>query len=381
MVTNAYAPGASDSPFESTDFGGSQLFCAKCTRNQHLFTSSLASYFPPSDDPTDSEYERGYEQFRRSLEDRYPQVCESCEPVVKSRIRRAGYEAKSDHLRRMMDQSRANRESRQARNRSWRSLLLLAGALAYWASIAGQIVWNLISVATLYQPSPSFDYLPETERPPMAPNSVISCVNQSICSQRIPSECSPDLAPTAGLALIAGAFSLWWNPKLRMKIDGMPGKFRGLAEYYQAQLIVMVVRCVFWAVVKDPSASGLEPKLIPAFHALMIVFTILVSIFFSLNFPCANYGSRFCSLDMLSATLVVHSSIGLIIAGKLNSKVLRRLHLYCLSHLCRLVSQDLAEHRRQTLVDSNSASQLINWPRPRLNLRHPSSSRLWLPPI
>ncbi|KAF9250681.1 hypothetical protein DTO006G1_5785 [Penicillium roqueforti] len=289
VVTNAYAPGASDSPFESTDFGGSQLFCAKCTRNQHLFTSSLASYFPPSDDPTDSEYERGYEQFRRSLEDRYPQVCESCEPIVKSRIRRAGYEAKSDHLRRMMDQSRANRESRQARNRSWRSLLLLAGALAYWASIAGQIVWNLISVATLYQPSPSFDYLPETERPPMAPNSVISCVNQSIRSQRIPSECSPDLAPTAGLALIAGAFSLWWNPKLRMKIDGMPGKFRGLAEYYQAQLIVMVVRCVFWAVVKDPSASGLEPKLIPAFHALMMVFTIL-SVLFSRY--VVSYSSR-----------------------------------------------------------------------------------------
>ncbi|CRL27171.1 Protein of unknown function DUF2349 [Penicillium camemberti] len=281
VVTNAeiHAPGASEPPFESTDFGGSQSFCAKCARNQHLFTSSLASYFPPSDDPTDSEYERGYEQFRRSLEDRYPQVCESCEPIVKSRIRRAGYEAKSDHLRRMMDQSRANRESRQARNRSWRSLLLLVGALAYWASIAGQLAWNLISVATLYQIAPNFDYLPDSEQPPATPNSITSCVNQSIRLQRIPSECSPDLAPTAGLALIAGALSLWWNPKLRMKIDGMPGKFRGLAEYYQAQLIVMVVRCVFWAVVKDPSTSGLEPKLIPAFHALMMVFTILSVLF------------------------------------------------------------------------------------------------------
>ena len=290
MVTNAevYAPGVSEPPFESTDFGGSQSFCAKCTRNQHLFTSSLASYFPPSDDPTDSEYERGYEQFRRSLEDRYPQVCESCEPIVKSRIKKAGYEAKSDHLRRMMDQSRANRESRQARNRSWRSLLLLVGALAYWASIAGQLSWNLISVATLSQVSPNFDYLPDTEQPPTAPNSIISCVNKSIRLQRIPSECSPDLAPTAGLALIAGALSLWWNPKLRMKIDGMPGKFRGLAEYYQAQLIVMVVRCVFWAVVKDPSASGLEPELIPGFHALMVVFTILVSMSRPLSFPCAN---------------------------------------------------------------------------------------------
>ncbi|KGO76832.1 Protein of unknown function DUF2349 [Penicillium italicum] len=291
VVTNAevHAPGASESPFESTDFGGSQSFCAKCARNQHLFTSSLASYFPPSDDPTDSEYERGYEQFRRSLEDRYPQVCESCEPIVKSRIRRAGYEAKSDHLRRMMDQSRANRESRQARNRSWRSLLLLVGALAYWASIAGQLAWNLISVATLSQTSPNFVFLPDTEPLPMAPNSVISCVNQSIRLRQIPSECSPDLAPTAGLALIAGAISLWWNPKLRMKIDGMPGKFRGLAEYYQAQLIVMVVRCVFWAVVKDPSASGLDPKLVPAFHALMMGFTI-VSVLFSRYI--VSYSSR-----------------------------------------------------------------------------------------
>ncbi|KAJ5514784.1 hypothetical protein N7463_004336 [Penicillium fimorum] len=291
VVTNAevYAPGASDSRFESTDFDGSQSFCAKCTRNQHLFTSSLASYFPPSDDPTDSEYECGYEQFRRSLEDRYPQVCESCEPIVKSRIRKAGYEAKSDHLRRMMDQSRANRESRQARNRSWRSLLLFVGALAYWASISGQLAWNLISVATLSQVSQNPDYLSDTGRPPMTPNSVISCVNQSIRFKRIPSECSPDLAPAAGLALIAGALSLWWNPKLRMKIDGMPGKFHGLAEYYEAQLIIVVVRCVFWAVVKDPSASGLEPKFVPAFHALMIIFTIL-SVLFSRYI--VSYSSR-----------------------------------------------------------------------------------------
>ncbi|KAJ5162931.1 Protein of unknown function DUF2349 [Penicillium coprophilum] len=291
VVTNAevYAPGASDSPFESTDFGGSQSFCAKCARNQHLFTSSLASYFPPSDDPTDSEYERGYEQFRKSLEDRYPQVCESCEPIVKSRIRKAGYEAKSDHLRRMMDQSRANRESRQARNRSWRSLLLFVGASAYWVSIAGQLAWNLISVATLSQVSQSFDHSPDTGRSPMAPNSLVSCVNQSLRFRRIPSECSPDLAPTAGVALIAGAASLWWNPKLRMKIDGMPGKFRGLVEYYEAQLIIMVVRCVFWAVLKDPSASGLEPKLIPAVHAVMILITV-VSVLFSRYI--VSYSSR-----------------------------------------------------------------------------------------
>ncbi|CAG8058062.1 unnamed protein product [Penicillium olsonii] len=268
VVTNAeaHSPGG-PSPSEPANSNEPPLFCAQCTRNQHLLTSSLASYFPPSDDPTNSEYERGYEQFRRGLEDSYPQVCESCEPVVKQRIRKAGYEAKSDHLRRMMDQSRANRESRQARTRSWRSLLLILGACAHWSSVVGQLVWDLGAAVTVPHSAQSLsDDLP---------NTMSSCVSRSLQIWRIPGDCSPDLSATAGLALITGALSLWWNPKLRFKINGMPGKFEGLGEYYQAQLILMVVRCVFWAVLKDPSASGLDPNLPHALHAGMILFMLL----------------------------------------------------------------------------------------------------------
>jgi hypothetical protein len=175
----------------------------------------------------------------------------------------------------MMDQSRANREARQVRNRSWRSLLLYAGALAYWASVAGQVAWDLISALTIYQTSESLDGSPIYTEPSMAP-TFSQCTKQTFSLWRIPSDCVIDLAPAAGVALIAGALSLWWNPKLRLKIDGMPGKFKGLAEYYQAQLIVLVVRCVFWAVLKDPSASGLNPSMSPALHGLMMAFTLLV---------------------------------------------------------------------------------------------------------
>jgi hypothetical protein len=73
---------------------------------------------------------------------------------------------------------------------------------------------------------------------------------------------------------------LWWNPKLRLKVEGRGGRFIGLGEYYQVQLIVMVARCVFWAVLKDPSSSGLQPTLPPALHLFMILFTILVSLVF-----------------------------------------------------------------------------------------------------
>ncbi|KAJ5294849.1 hypothetical protein PENANT_c014G05137 [Penicillium antarcticum] len=275
-VTNADSdvPGTSSQPSEAADLKESPLFCSKCTRNQHLFTSSLASYFPPSDDPTDAEYERGYADFRKRLEDRYPQICESCEPRVKERIRRAGYEAKSDHLRRMMDQSRANREARQIRNRSWRSLLLYAGALAHWTSISGQVAWDLISAMTLHQTPESLDESPISTESSLAA-TFSQCTKQTFSMWRIPSNCVVDLAPAAGLALIAGALSLWWNPKLRLKIDGMPGKFKGLAEYYQAQLIVLVARCAFWAVLKDPVASGLDSSMSPALHGLMMAFTLL----------------------------------------------------------------------------------------------------------
>ena len=264
-----YGPGAVPSqPFESADLSASGLFCAQCIRNQHLFTTALASYFPATDDPSYSAYEKEFPQYRQSMEERYPQVCAKCEPNVRNRIRQTGYEAKSDHLRRMMERSKAGRTARQARNRNWRSLLVFAGAFGYWGSVAGQIAWDVLGALDAGGEVWESDH-------PVSP-SLVSCVQQTLQERRLPSYCSVDLAPHAGLSLIAGILSLWWNPKLRSKIEGRGGRFVGLGEYYQVQLIVIVVRCAFWAVLKDPASSGLQPTLPPALHLFMIFFTILV---------------------------------------------------------------------------------------------------------
>ncbi|KAF9882725.1 hypothetical protein FE257_005343 [Aspergillus nanangensis] len=266
---DVYGPGASSPPFEGSDFTGSGLFCTQCVRNQHLFTSALASYFPPPDDPNYSAYEREYPKFRQNLEERYPQVCVRCEPLARERIRQAGYEAKSDHLRRMMDRSKAGRVARQARNWNWRSLLIFAGAFLHWASIVGQLSWNLWTALgsdddALRDPDEHF-----------TPQTTLLCIQNALKTGRVTTSCSADLAPYAGLALVAGIFSLWYNPKLRLKVEGRGGRFAGLGEYYKVQLIVLVVRCAFWAVLRDPSSSGLDPTLPPALHMFMIFFTIL----------------------------------------------------------------------------------------------------------
>lgn len=236
-----------------------------------MLTNSLANYFPPTDDPSYPEYERNYEQFYRSQEARYPQVCESCEPRVRDRIRQTQYDAKADHLRRMMDQTRAGKAMR-SRTGGWRSLLVYAGALGYWISVCGQLAWNMMGALT----DPST--VNELETSPKTSPSFPFCAGETAQLRRIPGDCYRDLAPVAGLALIAGMLSLWWNPKLHMKVEGKAGRFVRLGEYYQVQLVTLVARCVFWALLKDSSANSISPTMSPALHASMIIFTILVSV-------------------------------------------------------------------------------------------------------
>ncbi|KAJ5085542.1 hypothetical protein N7532_010313 [Penicillium argentinense] len=264
-----YGSDAQSPRFESIGFEQSDLFCSRCVRNQHLLTHALAAYQPPSDDPS-LDHESHYVQYQKSQESLYPQVCDKCEPRVRQRIKQAGYEAKADHLRRMMDQTRAGKTARQARNRSWQSLLVYIGALFFWASIAGQLAWSTIGGLTA--PSTSFE---DSDIPLDSPLHFASCVHRVFVSGKFPTDCAFDLSPAAGHALVAGFLSLWWNPKLRMKIEGRSGRFKGLTEYYEVQFIALVVRCVFWSLLKDPSASGIEATLPAALHMFMIIFTIL----------------------------------------------------------------------------------------------------------
>lgn len=85
------------------------------------------------------------------------------------------------------------------------------------------------------------------------------------------------LAPYAGLSLILGAFALWWNPKLRLKVEGHHGRLIGLREYYRIQIVALMVRFMAWAGLQDPAITGLHPHLNPSIHAFVAIFTLIVS--------------------------------------------------------------------------------------------------------
>ncbi|EEP77083.1 predicted protein [Uncinocarpus reesii 1704] len=249
-----------------------QWQCRECQAVNYL-DETLASYLPPQSHPEYEVYEASYPAYRQSLEDRYPQVCENCEPRVISRIKRAGYEAKADHLRRMMERSRGGRTVRNKRKWRWRSLLVSTGAVAFWASVAGQLAWDIIgfmadtTVATENQ-----------QRIQLSKSLLRSCLKEGQKHGVMPIQCALALQPYAGLALILGVLSLWWNPKLRHKVEGRSGRISGAREYYRIQIVVLVVRFVAWTVLQDASITGLNPKLVPAVHSFMAILIIVTTI-------------------------------------------------------------------------------------------------------
>src|SRR4051812_22266979 len=80
----------------------SSIFCRTCLTNQSFYVRALADYLPDEDDPRYKEFENALPTFKKELDLRYPRCCAQCEPRVQAQIQQANYNAKTDHLRRMM---------------------------------------------------------------------------------------------------------------------------------------------------------------------------------------------------------------------------------------------------------------------------------------
>lgn len=150
-------------------------------------------------------------------------------------------------------------------------MLVSAGALSFWASIAGQLAWNVMGAMDMGKQA-------EDVEVDLSFSLVPLCFDQVLKRQTVLNECPLVLAPYAGFALFLGILSIWWNPKLRDKVEGRGGRLTGMGEYYKVQIVVLAVRFVAWACLQDPSITGLNPGLAPAIHAFMGAFTIIVSI-------------------------------------------------------------------------------------------------------
>ncbi|KAM3510789.1 hypothetical protein MY11210_005570 [Beauveria gryllotalpidicola] len=217
------------------------VFCSTCLKNQRLFTASLAQYLP--DDPSHPDYaelDRNYYRYRRNLERRYPQVCEACAGTVQDRIRQAGYTAKTDHLRRMMDKSRGRTAAAATTTRS-AGILDAVGVVGAWlwrAGLAAQLLWHLQHVVRALELQDIGMYDPDDT----------GVVVKGLAATRMALAWLPDGDALIRASIAAAILSAWWNPHFVQFSRGFTRHLLGFTRWYSFQGLIVFFRILFRSV-------------------------------------------------------------------------------------------------------------------------------------
>ncbi|KEY70343.1 hypothetical protein S7711_06817 [Stachybotrys chartarum IBT 7711] len=220
-------------PKPQTD-SSDDIFCATCLKNQRLYAASLAQYFPDPSHPSYPELERNYYQYRRKLEERYPQVCEDCAVKVDNRIRDAGYLAKTDHLRRMMERSKGRKPTRRVTALDWASSV---GSWLWWGGLGLQLFWHLVLAAELLGDRPSPDGMRDPDDQGMAA-WLLTLLKPAAAFL-------PSADALSKWSITASILSVWWNPYFVQVNRGFTRHLLGLTQWYSFQGLIVFFRLVF----------------------------------------------------------------------------------------------------------------------------------------
>jgi hypothetical protein len=240
------------------------IFCETCLKNQQLFTASIAQYLPDDPDAPDyAEREKHYYEFRRRLEKIYPQICAECEPKVRKRIEQSAYTAKTDVLRRMIDQSKTNKIISK---RSWLDVVHLAGR---WLWIAGFVLQ--IASHTLGLSLAGLTYCAAHESVP--PGCAM------LRTMAVPLlRTLPEQERLLRWSFFAGLLSAWWNPRFVQTVRGFTKHLLGLSKWYVYQVMIVGVRLFSMRLVGHSTASYARTATAEgAIHLLLAAFAFMVS--------------------------------------------------------------------------------------------------------
>ena len=154
-----------------------------------MYKTRLDDILPDPDHPQYAEIEARLPQQLKELEKRFPQCCAECEPKARARLQESAYEAKSDHMRWMLDKSRQRKEGK--------SLVVSVAGIAYFLGLLVELVAHCLE-------SQGYRFRPS----------------------------------------LVGVLFVWWNPKWQEKLHGR--RLVGLGRYYALQVVLVAIRVVAW---------------------------------------------------------------------------------------------------------------------------------------
>ncbi|CAO2658705.1 Nn.00g064280.m01.CDS01 [Neocucurbitaria sp. VM-36] len=244
-----------------------ELFCDTCQRNQTLLSNLLAAYLPDEDDPEYEKFEAAYDDYKAEVEERYPQVCQDCLPRVQNQIRNAGYAAKADHLRRIMEKSEEKRRRVQTSRQTWTLRVI---SLAKWTYIVSTLFGMLWHACGLFM-APDEDVWVDERF------SWDICLRQAVFVRSVDKSCvlSPYIVKLLHYALIADLLTIWWNPKLKVKTNSLTGRMRGLKSLWSIRVAVLLLRFASLHYWKSAAIDYETLKTFQNTHLFMLIALVL----------------------------------------------------------------------------------------------------------
>lgn len=266
-----YAIPRSSSPVQPPE--PETLFCNTCQRNQLLLNKTLAEYLPDEDDADYHKYAASLDAYRNELEERYPQVCQHCLPRVQDQIRAAGYAAKADNLRRIIDRSREHSRTVHTSRQTWTLRLIALAKWVYLCSVLVGLLWHTLGLMVASEDTIDVD------------RDLVSwstCWTQAVLARRVDQSCivsSLALKPLQ-ISLIADLLTMWWNPKLASKTNSITGRMRGLKSLWFIRATALALRTagyIFWI------PSGLHSSSLKSFQHMNMFLLLAITLSFALT--------------------------------------------------------------------------------------------------
>ncbi|KAI8934250.1 hypothetical protein NX059_008995 [Plenodomus lindquistii] len=233
-ASSSYQYVRSRSPTPSMQAPIEDPFCDNCLRNQSIYTKLLSDYLPDEEDPEYQKFLAAYDDYKIEVEERYPQVCAKCLPRVQAQIDKAGYAARADHLRRIMEMSEKKRAVAHTWGETCRSWIISAGKWVYLFSLAAGVLWHTLGL--IMAPNEE-TWIDETVLPSV-------CFSQAIFVRSVDESCvlSKSVVKLVWCTVLADLFSLWWNPKLEAMANVLTGRMVGLTSLWTIRLAVVALR-------------------------------------------------------------------------------------------------------------------------------------------
>jgi hypothetical protein len=237
-----------------------------------LLNKTLAEYLPDEDDPEYDKYAASLDAYRNELEDRYPQVCQDCLPRVQDQIRAAGYAAKADNLRRMIDRSREHSRTVHTSRQTWTLRLIALAQWLYISSVVAALLWHTMGLTMILE-----DGMDVSEDIGWS-----RCLKQAFSLGRADESCvlSPFALKLVQYSLVADLLTIWWNPKLAPKTNSITGRMRGLKSLWAIRIIVLILRTASYFYWKDTSIYTSDLK---AFHNTNLALLVAITLSFALT--------------------------------------------------------------------------------------------------